>query len=180
MDERVINLAEKLFASDWKNVMLTCDQVAANAIEAASIFYIEVDKRRDILNQAAEVKKLTNSQRVIFLPDTVNLGFKDFMNTDAHKNYISKNKPQADEVTAMTIIDGVEYKYKGNQYPHWMNVKYATKSGVVVGCSSKNIEFNETLGEYVCMDKGAVFVTLLNEMYEGPVKGSLVYTDLPF
>ena len=180
MDERVINLAANLFALDRNNAMLTHSQVAANAIEAATIFYDEVDKRRDISDRAAEAKKLTNSQRVIFLPDTVNLGFKDFMNTDSHKNYISKNKPQADEVTAMAIIDGVEYKYKCNQYPHWMNVKYVTTYGQVIGCSSKNIEFNETLGEYVCMDEDAAFVTLFNEMYEGPVKGSLVYTDLPF
>lgn len=179
MDERVINLAEKLFATNWQNVMLTYNEIAGFAIEAAAIFYIEVDKRSNILEPVkcdmTKAKKL-----VIPHPENTNFGFKDFMNTDSHKNYISKNKPQADEVTAMAIIDGVPFKYKANQYPHWMNVKYVTKCGQVVGCSSKNIEFNETLGEYVCMDKDAVLVVLFNEMYEGPVKGSLVCTELPF
>lgn len=179
MDERVINLAEKLFATHWKNPTLTCNELAVSAIEAAAIFYIEVDKRSNILGPVKDIMTKVKTW-VVPHPENTNWAFKDFMNTDSHKNYISKNKPQADEVTAMAIIDGVPFEYKANQYPHWMNVKYVTTYGQVIGCSSKNIEFNETLGEYVCMDEDAVFVTLFNEMYEGPVKGSLVYTDLPF
>lgn len=179
MDERVINLAEKLYVTNWQNVMLTCDELAVSAIEAAAVFYVEVDKRSNVLEPAKDIMTKVKKS-VIPHPENTSFGFKDFIHTNGHKNYISKNKPQADDVTAMAIIDGIGYQYKGNQYPHWMNVKYATRAGHVVGCSSKNIEFNETLGEYVCMDKDAVFVGLINEMYEGPVKGSLVYTDLPF
>lgn len=179
MDERVINLAEKLFVEGFKEQLkkevTSASTVAGVCLSYAKAFYAEADKRRDI----SESKTLKKPSIILYFENT-SFGFKDFMNTDAHKNYISKNKPQADEVTAKAIIDGVVYEYKGNQYPHWMNVKYATKAGAVIGCSSKNVEFIESLGEYVCMDKDAVFVTLFNEMYEGPVKGSLVYTDLPF
>lgn len=158
---KIISLAEKLFVKFYENPMLTEDQIAKAALDAAEAFYKMVEQR-----EREDINPVKN-------------GFDRFDSLDPRHSEIY-TKIEKFEGGISCNDDERNRFYLNHEYPDWVVCKALDRSGKLFGYSTEHLVFD---GDGWVVKKDIAEwdrVQIMGELCSANPEESLVSIQLPF